>query len=152
MLRLSTADSPSPIAHTTPSSSASTPTATTSCPTKPEADADVAASARTWFEELATERKLLVVPANEKHASTLAAKYANESLGELVVSRAGGKTTFDFGEWKSEVATKENPDGSVSFVTIVPGMMGIELVVGSAQDKRSLILRDAQHEYVFVES
>lgn len=118
---------------------------------KPEADADVAASAKTWFEELTTERKLLVVPANEKHASALAAKYANEALGELVVSRAGGKTTFDFGEWKSEVATKENPDGSVSFVTIVPGMMGIELVAGSAQDKRGLVLRDAQHEYLFVE-
>lgn len=28
-------------------------------------------------------------------------------------------TIDDFGEWKSEVASKKNPDGSVSFVTTV---------------------------------
>ncbi len=60
-------------------------------------------------------------------------------------------TIDDFGEWKSEVASKKNPDGSVSFVTTVPGMNGLELVVGSANGKRTLVLRDAQHEYVFTE-
>jgi CubicO group peptidase (beta-lactamase class C family) len=118
---------------------------------KPEADADVAAAAKNWYEELATERKLLVVPAAEEDAAKLAAKYANEALGEVAVTRAGGATTFDFGEWKSEVATKKNPDGTVSFVTVVPGMSGVELVAGTANGKRSLTLRDAQHEYVFVE-
>jgi hypothetical protein len=55
---------------------------------------------------------------------------------------------FDFGEWRSEVASRKNPDGSVSFVTIVPGLTGLELVVGSGAE-RTLIVRDAQHEYVF---
>ena len=118
---------------------------------KPEADADIATAAKNWYEELATERKLLVVPADPAEAGKLAATYANEALGEIKVTRTGPATTFDFGEWKSEVATKKHPDGSISFVTIVPGMSGLELVVGSANGKRSLTLRDAQHEYVFVE-
>ncbi|HEY5946561.1 MAG TPA: serine hydrolase domain-containing protein [Kofleriaceae bacterium] len=118
---------------------------------KPEADADVAQAAKNWYEELATERKLLVVPANPEEASKLATKYGNESLGEINVSRAGDVTTFDFGEWKSEVASRRNPDGSISFITIIPGMQGLELVVGTAAGKRTLTLRDAQHEYVFTE-
>jgi len=118
---------------------------------KPEADADVAQAAKNWYDELATERKLLVAPANAEEAGKLAAKYANEALGEIAVTHASEVTTFDFGEWKSEVASKRHPDGSISFVTMVPGMSGVELVVGSAAGKRTLTLRDAQHEYVFTE-
>jgi len=66
------------------------------------------------------------------------------------VSTSGNSTIFDFGEWKSEVASRKNPDGTISFVTIAPGVSGSEFVVGSGT-KRALILRDAQHEYVFDE-
>ena len=69
-------------------------------------------------------------------------------LGDIDVSMASGTTYFDFGEWKSEVATKKNPDGTISFVTIVPGMSGFEFVVGAGA-KKTLITRDAQHEYIF---
>jgi hypothetical protein len=48
------------------------------------------------------------------------------------------------------VASRKNPDGSLSFLTIVPGMSGFEFVVGSGA-KRTLVTRDAQHEYVFEE-
>ena len=48
------------------------------------------------------------------------------------------------------MASKVNPDKTVSFVTIAPGMDGFEFVVGAGQ-KRVLTLRDAQHEYTFVE-
>jgi hypothetical protein len=51
----------------------------------------------------------------------------------------------------SEVASRSNPDGRVSFITNAPGINGLEFVVGSNM-KRTLILRDAQHEYVFDES
>ena len=54
------------------------------------------------------------------------------------------QTVFDFGEWSSEVASRKNPDGTISFVTIVPGFSGLEFVAGD----RTLTLRDAQHEYV----
>jgi hypothetical protein len=75
---------------------------------------------------------------------------AAASLGEIAVSTSGPSTIFDFGEWKSEMASRKNPDGTISFITIVPGVSGAEFVVGPAP-KRTLIIRDAQHEYVFEE-
>ena len=117
---------------------------------RPEADADLAAASKTFFEQLAADRKLVVVPAEAGDAAKLAARYTNASLGDLAVRRAGTATVFDFGEWQSEVASRHNPDGSVSFITIAPGVSGFELVVGTGP-KRTLVLRDAQHEYVFDE-
>jgi hypothetical protein len=113
---------------------------------KPEADATLAKQAETFYADLAAERKLLTVPAEPAEADKLAKRYANPALGEITVIRAKGKTVFDFGEFTSEMASKRHPDGSVSFITVVPGFTGIELVVG---DGKTLILRDAQHEYVF---
>jgi CubicO group peptidase (beta-lactamase class C family) len=118
---------------------------------KPEADADITAAAKTWFDSLAANRKLMTVPADAEESAKLAAAYSNESLGEIKVSRAGQATVFDFGEWKSEVASRKNPDGSISFLTTAPGISDMELVVGSASGKRTLVIRDPQHEYVFTE-
>jgi hypothetical protein len=115
---------------------------------RPEADADVAAQARNFFEHLAADRKLLTVPAAAADAGKLASRYVNEALGDITVRRAGAATIFDFGEWKSEVASRHNPDGTVSFLTVAPGILGLEFVVGQAA-KPTLIVRDAQHEYVF---
>lgn len=117
---------------------------------KPEADADAASQAKTFFAELAAERKLLTVPADPTESTKLAKRYTSDALGEIAVSQAAGLTTFDFGEWKSEMASRKNPDGTLSFVTIAPGVVGFEFVVG-AGPKRTLVLRDAQHEYVFAE-
>ena len=114
----------------------------------PEAGAQVAAAAKTFHEQLAAERKLLTVPADGAESAALAARYSNPALGEIAVSRAAGKTVFDFGEWKSEVASRKNPDGTVSFLTIAPGITGFEFVVGTGP-KKTLVTRDAQHEYVF---
>ncbi len=113
---------------------------------RPEADAQVAAAARQFFDELAAERKLLTIPADPTEASKLAPRYRNAALGEIAVKITADKTTFDFGEFSSEVATKKNPDGTTSFITTVPGFTGLELVVGPGQ---TLVVRDPQHEYVF---
>ena len=64
------------------------------------------------------------------------------------MQRSGPKTVFDFGEWQSEVASRRNPDGTTSFITISPGVNGFEFVVGGGA-KKTLTLRDAQHEYAF---
>lgn len=125
---------------------------------RPEADARLAAGAKSMHERIAAERTKLTVPAAAEPAAALAARYLNPALGEIVVSRkttSGGTaqdTWFDFGEWRSRVASKANPDGTTSFVTIVPGMDGLEFVVGKASGPRTLIFRDAQHEYVFTEA
>jgi hypothetical protein len=117
---------------------------------KPEAEASAVAAARARLDELATERKQLVVPADPTEVAKLAPTYKNAALGELAVKKSGGKTLFDMGEWNIEMASRKNADGTVSFVTIGAGFIGLNFVAGAtAAGKRTLTLRDAQHEYVF---
>jgi CubicO group peptidase (beta-lactamase class C family) len=118
---------------------------------KPEADNDVAVAAKSIKEQIAAERKLLTVPPDKTEVSKLASNYSNHSLGEIKVSNSGNITNFDFGEWKSPIASRKNPDGTVSFITIVPGFNGMEFVAGNNSGKQTLTFRDAQHEYVFKE-
>jgi CubicO group peptidase (beta-lactamase class C family) len=101
---------------------------------------------------VAAERKQLTVPADPAAAGTLAARYRNDALGDIVVTRKGAATWFDFGGWNSEVASRTDDDGTTTFVTIAPGARGFELVVADKDDQRALVLRDAQHEYVFAEA
>jgi len=115
-----------------------------------EADAQLNADAKSFYASLAADRKLFTIPADKNEARKLAQHYANLSLGEIGVSTLGDSTIFDFGEWKSEVASRKNPDGTISFITIVPGARGFEFTVGSGS-KKTLTIRDAQHEYVFEE-
>jgi CubicO group peptidase (beta-lactamase class C family) len=115
-----------------------------------EADAQLAARAKTFYQQQAAERKLLTVPADTGEAGKLAGRYHNDALGDIQVSQGKGTTVFDFGEWRSEMGSRRNPDGTVSFVTIAPGLIGLEFVVGSGE-QRTLTTRDAQHEYVFTE-
>ncbi len=110
-----------------------------------EADGQMAAAAKSYFEEISADRKLLSVPAEAAEAGKLAPGYTNPAVGGIVVRKKGAATIFDFGEWSSEVASRKNPDGTISFLTIVPGFGGLEFVAG---DKK-LTLRDAQHEYVY---
>jgi CubicO group peptidase (beta-lactamase class C family) len=115
---------------------------------EPNADEMIASSSKRFFTDIEAERKLLVVPADAKLVSELADYYGSDALGDITVSRRENSTVFDFGEWESEVGSRSNPDGTVSFITITPGITGLELVVGSGEDQ-TLILLDAQHEYVF---
>jgi len=116
----------------------------------PEAEALLNADAKSFYADLAAERKLMTIPADANESAKLAKHYTNASLGEITVSKSGASTIFDFGEWKSEVASRKNPDGTISFITTVPGELGFEFVVGSGA-RRTLTIRDAQHEYVFEE-
>ena len=115
-----------------------------------EADNDLAAAAKAMKERIAAERKLLTVPPDPAETGKLASRYGSAALGEIRVTK-GDKPIFDFGEFKSEVASRKNPDGSVSFLTTVPGFDGLEFVVGAASARRTLVFRDAQHEYTFSE-
>ncbi|MGA7080385.1 MAG: serine hydrolase domain-containing protein [Terriglobales bacterium] len=115
-----------------------------------EAAALLDADAKSFYADLAAERKLMTIPGDASESAKLAKHYTNAALGEITVSTSGASTIFDFGEWKSEVASRKNPDGTISFLTTVPGELGFEFVVGSGA-KRTLTIRDAQHEYTFEE-
>jgi hypothetical protein len=118
---------------------------------KPQADEELAVAAKAMRQRLASDRRSLTVPPHEA-ARALAARYRSPALGGIEVRRSSRDgVQFDFGEWKSAVASRENPDGTTSFVTIVPGMTGLEFVVGAAAGKRTLVFRDGQHQYTFTE-
>jgi CubicO group peptidase (beta-lactamase class C family) len=119
---------------------------------RPEAAAEVESLGKAFYDQLAVERKLITIPADPAASAQLAARYHHPALGGIAVSRQGDATHFDFGEWGGPMASRQNPDGTVSFVTLTPGSLGFEFVVGPAKNgKRRLVIRDAQHEYVFEE-
>lgn len=119
---------------------------------RPEADAWISEMAKSFYAELAEKRKLVTLPADAADASKLAPRYASDDLGEIAVRRDGPAVIFDFGEWKSEVASSRNPDGRVSFRAVDAGIwgFGLEFVVVNGS-KRTLKLREGQHEYAFTE-
>jgi CubicO group peptidase (beta-lactamase class C family) len=118
---------------------------------KPEATGNVSSAAASHKASLAKERERLLVPADPALVAHLAKTYSSNELGGLNVLNKDGVTTFDFGEWKSTVASRKNDDGTISFITIDPTNDGFEFVVGEREGKRVLIIRDGQHEYVFAE-
>jgi CubicO group peptidase (beta-lactamase class C family) len=118
---------------------------------RPEAALDAASAAERMHATALAERKRLTVPADSKTVAALAHRYRNAALGDIDVSQANGGTVFDFGGWRSDVASRRNDDGTVSMVTVSPGEDGIEFVIGAKAGKPILTLRDAQHEYVFDE-
>ncbi len=118
---------------------------------KPLAATMVALSAKDNQLEIAKERQRLAVPAAPDAASALADHYVSPDLGHISVRREGGRTVFDFGVWKSEVASRKNDDGTTSFVTIDPTNSGFNFVVTTTAGKRGLTIRDGQHEYHYTE-
>jgi CubicO group peptidase (beta-lactamase class C family) len=118
---------------------------------KPEAVGDVDSAAATHRAVLAKERERLVVPASKDEVSKLADLYRSTALGELKVEHQGADTVFQFSGWKSTVASRKNDDGTMSFITIDPTVRGFEFVEAERNNQRALIIRDAQHEYVFLE-
>ncbi len=119
---------------------------------KPEAEATLKVNAAQRKATIAKDRERLVIPADPAALAKLAARYTSQALGEVKVVKNGKATLFDVGEWKSEVASRKNDDGTISFITIDPTISGFEFVVADQAGKRRLILRDAQHEYVFEEA
>ncbi|MDQ3756143.1 MAG: beta-lactamase family protein [Acidobacteriota bacterium] len=119
---------------------------------KPEAAEDLAKAAENYRATQAKFRECLVVPADAEATGRLATRYTSPELGELVVRREGYSAVFDLGEWRSSVASRKNDDGTFSFITIDAGVSGFEFVESKRNDKRVLIVREGQHEYVFMEA
>ncbi len=116
-----------------------------------EADDAIAAQSKAFYEEIAADRRLLTVPADPAVMHELAPLYTNPAVGDVAVISTSPAVRFDFGEWASEVASRRNPDGTDSIITTTPGVNGFEFVKGRNGSRRTLTLRDAQHEYVLLE-
>jgi CubicO group peptidase (beta-lactamase class C family) len=119
---------------------------------KPEAVEQTKVTVAQRAANIAKARERLVVPADAAEVGKLAASYVSSELGALRVRTEDGGTIFDFGNWRSAVASRRNDDGTTSFISIEPTIRGFNFVVGEREGKRALIVRDAQHEYAFVET
>jgi CubicO group peptidase (beta-lactamase class C family) len=115
---------------------------------RPEAAAAVAASAAALDIAAAAERARWTLPAADAAVALLAPRYRNASLGELAIRRRGDATEFDFGEWYSEIGSRREVDGTLTFATLSPGGNFFEFIHAADAPDR-LLLRDAQHEYWF---
>ena len=119
---------------------------------KPEAVAAVDAAAANYRTLVAKERARLTLPPSADEVAKLAGHYVNAALGNITVKRSGANTVFAWDGGESQMATRKNDDGTISFVTADPPLSGLEFVNAERAGKRCLILRDAQHEYVFTEA
>lgn len=94
------------------------------------------------------EQRDWAVPPEPTEAKRLAGSYRNAALGDIVVRQSRDEVVFQLGAWKSRMASKRNPDGTTSFVTIDPGVRGFEFAASpSGGVYRRLRLRDSQHTY-----
>ena len=119
---------------------------------KPEAEEDFAFSVTTMREGQAGMRKNFAVPPDPNVVAKLAPRYRNASLGELRVGTdARGVALLDVGEWRGAFASRRNADGTVSLMILTPRLAGWSFVVGENAGGRTLVLRDAQRDYVFEE-
>jgi hypothetical protein len=119
---------------------------------KPDAEKELNANAAQIDAEIAKERPYLQIPPDPAQVAKLAAHYTSPDLGSIVVSRAGANVIFNFGSWKSEMASRKNDDGTMSFVTTDPGNSGIAFVITPQGSQRGLVIHDGQHVYKYVES
>src|SRR5260370_12118756 len=87
---------------------------------KPEAVADVAAAAARHKAYLAKERERLVAPADALLFKQLATRYTSKELGGIAVINKNAAATFDFGEWKSAVASRNNDEATASIIPFDP--------------------------------
>ncbi len=119
---------------------------------KPMAEGRIKANAAAQAQGIAKFRELVSDPPDAAAVAGLARRYVNADLGHIAVSPAGRDVIFDFGPWKSRTATRKNPDGTIAFIPIDPGAPRVPFVVGSADGKRQLTVRDGQHTYVYSEA
>lgn len=100
---------------------------------------------------LKKQREELGGTPDENIISNLARHYQSDQLGTLAIRSVDGRLVLDPGVWSSEFTTKLNSDKTHSLVLISPGLTGAELVIGEEKGLRTLMVKDAQHSYTFVE-
>jgi CubicO group peptidase (beta-lactamase class C family) len=114
----------------------------------PEAEEDLRAGIRETEVYLRGEQRDWKVPPEPSQVKRLAGSYRNAALGEILVRAGRDEVVFQFGGWKSRMATKLNPDGTTSFISIDPGVRGFEFNAPAATGVYArLRLRDSQHTY-----
>jgi CubicO group peptidase (beta-lactamase class C family) len=119
---------------------------------KPEAAQEVASAAARMKVQAKARRARLTVPGDPAALANLAAKYRDPELGNTITIREqGGAKWIKAGFIEGPVATRKNADGSTSLVSIAPGGIGVDALIGNRNGARTLTIHDSQHDYVYTE-
>jgi len=118
---------------------------------KPEATQEIAVAAARLEKQAEAKRASLTVPGDPEVLAGLASLYEHPEIGSIRVTRDDGIYSMKAGFVEGPIATRANTDGSVSLVTAGPGLISVEAVVGELDGRRTLTVRDNQHEYVYTE-
>jgi CubicO group peptidase (beta-lactamase class C family) len=118
---------------------------------RPEAAQDVVAAAARIKAQATARRERLTIPGDSAVLRTLAAKYRSPEGSSVEISDRAGTKWIKAGFVEGPLATRKNPDGSVSLVSAAPGLVGVEALVGNKDGARTLTIRDSQHEYLYTE-
>jgi CubicO group peptidase (beta-lactamase class C family) len=118
---------------------------------RPEAAQAIAPAAARLKAANAARRERLTIPGDPEVLASLATAYRSpEGLNLTIVDRDGGKY-LAAGFIEGPVATRRNSDGTTSIVSVAPGGIGVDALVGTREGKRTLMVRDSQHEYLYTE-
>ena len=119
---------------------------------RPEAAKQVAAAAARLKAQAAAKRARLTLPGDPSVLAKLASTYRSPEPGTITIRDRGGVKWVTAGSIEGPLATRKNADGSISIVSVAPGNIGLDAVVGvDANNHRTLTVRDSQHAYVYTE-
>lgn len=119
---------------------------------RPEAMDQIEAAAARFDAQADARRQGLTIPGDPAVLATLASRYESPGLGVLTIFEQDGETWIEAGAIQGPLATRENADGTVSIVSVGPGVISLEAEIGMQDGTRTLTARDSQHEYVYVEA
>lgn len=119
---------------------------------RPEAMAAIEAAAARLEAQSDARRQGLTMPGDPGVLEGLAARYESPGLGPLTIFEQDGETWVEAGAIRAPLATRQNADGTVSIVSVGPGIISLEAEIGVQDGLRTLTARDSQHQYVYVEA
>lgn len=119
---------------------------------QPEAARDIAAAATRIKAQTSAKRERLTYPGAPSVLTNLAGHYRDPSVGRITVSEKNSQKWIKAGFVEGPIATRKNADGSMSIVSVGPGNIGIDALVGTKDGKRTLIINNGQQtQYLYVE-
>jgi CubicO group peptidase (beta-lactamase class C family) len=119
---------------------------------QPEAERDVAAAAARMKSQAGARRARVTYPGDPAVLANLAGHYTDPTVGQITISEKNGQKWIKAGFVEAPLATRKNADGSLSIVSVGPGNIGVDALVGVKDGKRTLTINDGQQtQYVYVE-
>ena len=119
---------------------------------QPEAARDITAAATRIKAQATAKRERLTYPGDSAVLAGLAGHYRDPSVGQITISEKNGQKWIKAGFVEGPIATRKNADGSMSIISVGPGSIGVDALVGSKDGKRTLNINDGQQtQYLYVE-